>query len=148
LNGLHENKLSRQHTITKRDQATLYSQHNNSPSFTRIIRESPKVPRHSKLPVTPTTSDLIQKTPPLNPPLSKEQRTKNYLKTKMLPMCKKRNGHKNTPKEVSDYSSNHTDMQNLLRTHAISPPCVEYSRKADSAVVTQQQPHYEPGRPV
>ena len=150
LNGCRENKLSRQHTITKRDQATLYSQHNNSPSFTRIIRESPKTSRQCKLHVTPTTSDLIQRTPPLNPPLSKEQRAKSYLKPKkMLPLCKKLNGNRNAQIEMTDYSNTLHDTQNLLRTHPYSPPGVDYTRNSDVAVVTQQkQQQQEQGRPI
>lgn len=115
LDGV-EAKLMRKRTITKRDQATLYQQNKNSPSFSRLIRESPKVPRH-KLYVTPTTGDFAR-TPPLNPPPSKE-RALNYLKKPLSMACKRQRSIKNSHVEMVDYT-NSNETQSLLLTNGVA----------------------------
>lgn len=126
--GLREGFSSGQTSLlTRRDHSSLY-RHDNSPSYTRILRDSPKNSRHKKLHVTPNGTDF-SRTPPLNPPLSKEQRAKNYLKSHVLPMCKKRG--KPTQVEIAtDYGN--TETQNLIRSNNFGSPGVEYHKRADS----------------
>lgn len=122
LTGITESKLMRKRTMTKRDQNALYQQNKNSPSFTRLIRESPKVPRH-RLYVTQTSNDFAR-TPPLNPPppSTKEKRSVSYHQKPLHSSKKPRNQRKSIPLEMSDYTAHSFETQKLLSTVSTIEP--------------------------